>query len=82
MTSSSLAISGMALDCIEFSYNGSDKIFVGVVAQEVQKIQPAAVLRGGDGYLRVDYDQVGVKFQSYDQWIKSGAHVPTAVPSH
>ena len=37
---------------------------------------PAAVLRGSDGYLRVFYDKLGLKFQTYDQWIASGAHVP------
>src|SRR6202795_3952889 len=32
-----------------FSYNGSDNAYVGVMAQEVQTVMPAAVLRGGDG---------------------------------
>jgi len=36
-----------------FSYNGSDKAYVGVMAQEVQTVVPEAVVRGGDGYLRV-----------------------------
>jgi hypothetical protein len=63
-----------------FSYRGSEKAFVGVMAQEVQTILPAAVTRGSDGYLRVFYDEVGVKFQSYDQWIRSGAHVPAGSP--
>src|ERR1700724_3092433 len=43
-----------------FSYNGSDKAYVGVMAQEVQTVMPAAVLRGSDGYLRVFYEQLGV----------------------
>lgn len=59
-----------------FSYNGGNKAYVGVMAQEVQTIIPAAVLRGSDGYLRVSYDMVGVKFQTYDQWTASGAQVP------
>ena len=59
-----------------FSYNGSDKAYVGVMAQEVQTVMPAAVLRGSDGYLRVVYDELGLKFQTYDQWTASGAHVP------
>jgi len=41
---------------------------------------PAAVLRGSDGYLRVFYDKLGLKFQTYDQWTESGAHVPTGTP--
>jgi len=60
-----------------FSYNGSDKAYVGVMAQEVQTVLPAAVVRGTDGYLRVFYDEVGVQFQSYHQWVRAGARVPT-----
>ena len=63
-----------------FSYNGSDKAYVGVMAQDVQAIAPNAVTRGPDGYLRVFYDKLGVKFQTYQQWIASGARVPAAVP--
>jgi hypothetical protein len=59
-----------------FSYNDSDKVYVGVMAQEVQTVMPAAVVRGSDGYLSVFYDKLGVKFQTYDQWVASGAHVP------
>ena len=60
-----------------FGYNGSDKAYVGVIAQEVQAVMPSAVVRGWDGYLRVFYYKLGVPFQTYDQWIASGAHVPT-----
>jgi len=63
-----------------FSYNGSDKAYVGVLAQEVQTVMPAAVLRGSDGYLRVFYDKLGLKFQTYDRWTASGAHVPAGTP--
>ena len=63
-----------------FSYNDSDKTYVGVMAQEVQTVVPAAVVRGSDGYLRVFYDKLGLKFQTYDQWTGSGAHVPAGTP--
>jgi Chaperone of endosialidase len=36
-----------------FSYSGSDQVYVGVMAQEVQTIMPEAVMRGRDGYLKV-----------------------------
>jgi Protein of unknown function (DUF3300) len=62
-----------------FSYIGSDKAYVGVMAQEVQAVMPDAVRRGRDGYLRVFYDKLGVKFQTYDRWIATGARVPSAV---
>jgi len=63
-----------------FRYNGSDKAYVGVMAQEVQTVMPTAVVRGIDGYLSVYYDKLGLKFQTYDQWIASGAHVPAGSP--
>jgi hypothetical protein len=50
-----------------------------VMAQEVQKVMPQAVVRGKDGYLRVFYDKLGVKFQTYEQWMASGARVPPSV---
>ncbi|WP_245973814.1 DUF3300 domain-containing protein [Bosea caraganae] len=59
-----------------FAYNDSDKIFVGVMAQEVQTVMPSAVSRGKDGYLRVHYERLGVTFQTYDQWLATGAKVP------
>lgn len=61
-----------------FSYNGSSKAYVGVMAQEVQQVVPAAVARGRDGYLRVHYEKLGLKFESYNEWIRSGAYVPAA----
>ncbi len=63
-----------------FSYNGSDKAYVGVMAQEVQTVMPKAVVRDRDGYLRVFYEKLGVRFQTYEHWIALGARVPAAVP--
>ena len=63
-----------------FSYNGSDRAYVGVIAQEVQQIAPQAVARDRDGYLRVHYDKIGVKFQTYEHWLSTGAQLPSAVP--
>jgi hypothetical protein len=60
-----------------FSYRGSDKAYVGVIAQEVQTVRPDAVTRGGDGYLRVYYEKLGIKFSSYHDWIAGGAKIPT-----
>jgi hypothetical protein len=59
-----------------FAYRGSSKAYVGVLAQEVQAISPHAVVRGRDGYLRVFYGKLGLKFQTYDQWMESGARLP------
>ena len=61
-----------------FAYNGSDKVYVGVMAQEVQNVMPEAVVRGRDGYLRVFYEKLGLKFETYDRWVASGARIPSA----
>jgi hypothetical protein len=63
-----------------FSYRGSDRAYVGVMAQEVQTVMPSAVVRGQDGYLRVYYRKLGVPFQTYEQWIAAGARVPAGTP--
>jgi hypothetical protein len=74
-----LSTNGLGL--YRFSYNGSTKAYVGVLAQDVQQVVPQAVTRGNDGYLRVDYEKIGVKFQSYEQWIR-GPHAPPQDPMH
>jgi hypothetical protein len=60
-----------------FSYLGSRKAYVGVMAQEVQAVRPDAVTRGGDGYLRVYYGRLGLQFRSYRDWLAAGAQIPT-----
>jgi len=67
------------LGLYRFSYNGSSKPYVGVMAQEVERIVPAAVTQGRDGYLLVNYERLGLKFQSYDQWLRSG-HARSVFP--
>jgi len=64
-----------------FSYNGSDRAYVGVMAQEVEPVMPRAVVHDRDGSLRVLYDRLGLKFQTYDEWIRQGARIPAAVRS-
>jgi hypothetical protein len=59
-----------------FSYVGSHKAYVGVMAQEVESVKPEAVTRGSDGYLRVYYDKLGLKFRTYSDWLAGGAKVP------
>ena len=65
-----------------FSYIGSDKAYVGVMAQEVHSVRPDAVSRDSEGILRVDYNRLGIRFQTYDQWLGSGARVPVRVQAH
>ena len=65
----------------KFSYNGSDRAYVGVIAQEVQQVKPTAAVRDKAGYLRVFYDKLGIKFQTYKHWLASGARLPAVVPN-
>ncbi len=44
-----------------FNYKGDDKPTLGVMAQEVEKKDPAAVKMGGDGFKRVNYARVAAK---------------------
>jgi len=60
-----------------FSYLGCDKAYVGVMAQEVQRLMPKAVTRGADGYLRVYYEKLGLKFLTYREWLATGAQIPS-----
>ncbi len=63
-----------------FVYDGGHTAYVGVMAQEVRTVAPEAVLRGADGYLRVSYDLLGLPFETYQQWIATGAHLPNVKP--
>ena len=66
-----------------FVYDGEEKAHVGVMAQEVRTVVPEAVVRGHDGYFRVLYDKLGLQFQTYEQWLASGARIPVHMtPPH
>jgi len=52
-----------------FRYYWSDQVFVGVLAQEVAQVVPEAVIRGGDGYLRVNYARLGTRLLTWEEWI-------------
>jgi hypothetical protein len=65
-----------------FAYNGGEKTYVGVIAQDVQAVMPQAVARDRDGYLRVFYDKLGVTFQTYDHWVAAGARIPDGPQAH
>jgi hypothetical protein len=63
-----------------FVYNGGHTADVGVVAQEVQTVVPGGVTRGADGYMRVSYALLGLPFETYQQWVATGAHLPSVKP--
>ena len=63
-----------------FVYNGGHTAYVGVMAQEVRTVAPEAVMRDADGYMRVSYDLLGLPFETYEQWVATGAHLPSVKP--
>ena len=56
------------LTLYRFRYKWDDQAYVGVMAQDVRKIAPDAVSRGSDGYLRVNYDRLGLRMQTWNEW--------------
>jgi outer membrane immunogenic protein len=60
------------LGLYRYRYLWDDTIYVGVMAQEVAQVAPQAVLLGSDGYLRVNYSQLGLRMQTWEDW--SAAH--------
>jgi len=62
---------GDGIRLYRFRFKWSDQEYVGVIAQEVERIAPKAVSRGADGYLRVDYAQLGIHLESWDEWLRS-----------
>jgi hypothetical protein len=62
------------IELYRFRFKGSDHTsYVGVMAQKVQKVEPGAVSRDRDGYLVVNYDQLGLKFVTWDKWQALGS---------
>ena len=59
------------LHLYRFRYKWGDQQYVGVMAQEVGRIVPGAVSRGADGYLRVDYGKLGLRLETWDEWLRS-----------
>ena len=57
------------LNLYRFRYLWSDTVHVGVMAQEVAATRPDAVQQGADGYLRVDYARLGLRMQTWDEWV-------------
>jgi hypothetical protein len=59
------------LDLYRFSYNWSDEVYVGVMAQDVMRVVPEAVVRGNDGFLQVNYARLGLRMLTWSEWSAS-----------
>ena len=57
------------LGLYRYRYLWSDTAYVGVMAQEVAAVVPEAIRAGADGYLRVDYSRLGLRLQTWDEWV-------------
>jgi hypothetical protein len=66
------------LHLYRYRYLWSDTVYVGVMAQEVMTVDPDAVIRGNDGYLRVDYGRLGLRLTTWERWMKRGAAATAA----
>ena len=56
------------LSLYRYRYLWSETEYVGVMAQEVASVEPDAVHRGADGWLRVDYSKLGTRLMTWDEW--------------
>ncbi|MDH3743177.1 MAG: tail fiber domain-containing protein, partial [Hyphomicrobiales bacterium] len=56
------------LKLYKFKYLWSNVEWVGVMAQDVLKVAPEAVITGKDGFYRVRYDLLGTAMKTFDQW--------------
>lgn len=57
------------LNLYRFRYLWSNTVYVGVMAQEVQKVDPDAVVTGKDGFLRVSYARLGMEMMTCKEWM-------------
>ena len=53
-----------------YRYRWSATEYVGVLAQEVAELLPEAVCPDADGYLQVDYAQLGLQLRTYQDWLQ------------
>ncbi len=61
------------LQLYRYRYIGDDTTYVGVMAQDIAGMMPAAVSVADDGYLQVDYGLLGIEFLTYRDWVRSHA---------
>ena len=68
------------LTLYRFKYLWGKTDLVGVMAQEVLKVEPRAVTTGLNGYYRVNYEMLGLSMMTFRQWqARFGAAQPKAL---
>lgn len=63
-----LATLANGLRLYRYRYIGDRTFYVGVMAQEVAQIDPAAVGQDANGFLSVDYARLGIDFLTFEAW--------------
>lgn len=58
------------LGLYRYRYLWSDQVYVGVMAQEVQIVDPQSVRDCPGGYLSVDYERLGLRLRTWDEWTR------------
>jgi hypothetical protein len=51
-----------------YRYLWGNTVYVGVMAQEVAEKVPGAAMMGDDGYMRVNYQKLGLRLRTLDEW--------------
>ena len=49
--------------------------------QEVAEVVPEAIVRGDDGYLRVDYARLGLQLMTWEEWDRAPSPARTMLSS-
>lgn len=54
---------GLDLTKYQFNYTGDERVFIGVMADEVMELYPEAVFEMDNGYFAVDYESLGIEME-------------------
>jgi hypothetical protein len=58
-----LGVSANGLPLYQYRYIGHAQVFEGVMAQDVQRVRPEAIMVGPGGILQVDYGMLGLELR-------------------
>ena len=56
------------LPLYSFRYLDDDTVYIGLMAQDVLKVRPDAVITGDDGFYRVYYARLGLRMATKAEW--------------
>nr|WP_257786738.1 tail fiber domain-containing protein [Sulfitobacter alexandrii] len=59
-----VGMTSMGLPLYQYRYVGGQQTFEGVMAQDVAKVMPEAIIPIGFGYMAVDYDMLGLEMRA------------------